>query len=405
MKSKLVGKQFFSGANISLNKTLYAAGERIVVDVSGITQQMVDDEAWVAIYKAGAAHTDWGVYAYVEVGAGQVELTAPDEKGAYEMRLYRKDHEYTDATFVMKVAFEVGSVSVANPGKIALEKDSYLANSKISIKISGITQKMENDGSFLAIYRKGAKHNEWGTYDYPKAGESTIELTAPNLNGDFEVRLYTEDHFYSDATFVMSVPFKLSGATTPNTSRWALGEIEQAEALGLIPDSLKKAELTKPITREEFAELSVKLYEKSTGQSPVPTSPSPFTDTINSEVLKALKLGITTGTSDTTFSPQVLINREQCATMLFRAIKAIEPDGDYSVVGIPDFPDQANISSYAEKATKYMSKMGIIKGDTRGYFMPAAITAAEKAVEYGMATREAAILMSVRTYEKLDSSK
>jgi len=122
-------------------------------------------------------------------------------------------------------------------------------------------------------------------------------------------------------------------------------------------------------------------------------------------VLKAFALGITTGTSATTFSPQVLINREQCAAMLFRAIKAIHPNGDYSVAGIPDFPDQKDIANYAVEAAKYMSKLAIVKGDAKGYFMPKATTTAQEAAGYGMATREAAILMSVRTYGQMDTIK
>ncbi len=46
-----------------------------------------------------------------------------------------------------------------------------------------------------------------------------------------------------------------------------------------------------------------------------------------------------------------------------------------------------------------MSSLGIIKGDSSGKFMPKAVTDAQKAINYGMATREAAILMSVRTYD------
>jgi hypothetical protein len=112
-------------------------------------------------------------------------------------------------------------------------------------------------------------------------------------------------------------------------------------------------------------------------------------------------LGITTGTSTTAFSPNLLINREQCATMLYRAIKAIAPDADYSVDGVKDFPDQNDISSWAVEGTKYMSKLGIIKGDNNGNFMPKAVTASQEAAKYGMATREAAILMTVRTLNKL----
>ncbi|NLZ91817.1 MAG: hypothetical protein GX918_07845 [Clostridiales bacterium] len=185
-------------------------------------------------------------------------------------------------------------------------------------------------------------------------------------------------------------------------SDWAMPELKKADDAGLIPNILKGADLTKPITREEFCELALALYEKSTGKSPAPASPNPFTDTNNPQILKAFALGITQGTSATTFSPEVLINREQCATMLFRAIKAIVPGGNYSVAGIPDFPDQKDISSYAVDATKFMSKLGIVKGDTRGYFMPKATTTAQQASGYGMATREAAILMSVRTYDQVD---
>lgn len=188
-------------------------------------------------------------------------------------------------------------------------------------------------------------------------------------------------------------------------SSWAVGELKKANDAGLIPEVLKGADLTKPITREEFCELALLLYEKSTGKSAEPASPNPFTDTKNSQVLKAYALGITNGTSATTFSPDILINREQCATMLFRTIKAIAPGGNYSIEGVPDFPDQKDISAFAVEGTKFMSKLGIIKGDAAGNFMPKATTTAQTAAGYGMATREAAILMSVRTFDKMDEIK
>jgi hypothetical protein len=285
-----------------------------------------------------------------------------------------------------------------------LEKDAYLANSKIPVKVSGITEQMKKDGAFVAIYKKGAEHHQWGTYGYPKAGDSTIELVAPNLNGDFEMRLYTEDHFYSDATFVMSVPFKLSGATPPKGSAWASGEIEKAEALGLIPDSLKKADLTKPITREEFAELAVKLYEKTTGKAAAAASPNPFKDTTNPQILKAFKLGITTGVTSTTFAPKELTNREQVAAMLSRAIRVMAPGGDFSTAGAPAFTDKKDISSWALEHVLFMARLEVIKG-TDGKFMPKATTTAQKASGYATTTREQAIAMGVRSYEKMDMIK
>lgn len=125
-----------------------------------------------------------------------------------------------------------------------------------------------------------------------------------------------------------------SGSFYKDVSDWAKPELQTAYDLGLIPDILIGADMTKPITREEFCELSVLLDEKVTGQVVQPVSPNPFTDTANPQILKAFQLGITTGTSTTTFSPGALINREQCAAMLFRAIKAMKPDGEFSITGV-----------------------------------------------------------------------
>ena len=192
-----------------------------------------------------------------------------------------------------------------------------------------------------------------------------------------------------------------SGSFYADASTWAKPELEKANELGLIPAILDGADMTRPITREEFCELAVLLYEKVTETTAAPASSNPFTDTTNSQILKAYALGITAGTSPTAFSPKTLINREQCAAMLFRTIKGIAPDADYSVQSVSDFPDQKNISAWAVDSTKYMSKLGIIKGDASGNFMPKATTSAQTAAGYGMATREAAILMTVRTYEAM----
>ncbi len=184
-------------------------------------------------------------------------------------------------------------------------------------------------------------------------------------------------------------------------SDWAIAELDQAAAAGLIPEILRGKDMRVSISREEFAELAVQLYEGTTGKTILVLNANPFTDTANYQILKAYQLGITAGTSETTFEPNTRITREQCATMLYRAIKAIAPNADYSTTGIPDFPDQAQIASWAVEGTKYMSKLGIILGDTRGYFMPKPLNAAHEASGYGMASREAAVLMAVRTFEAI----
>jgi hypothetical protein len=241
---------------------------------------------------------------------------------------------------------------------------------------------------------------------------SMAEIAPPTAFGAperFGVGHYNGDSVY----YTFSVPDDVRGFSnvislnTPawsEASSWATAELKKADDAGLIPDILKGADLTKPITREEFAELAVLLYEKTMGQKAAAASPNPFKDTTNQQILKAFKLGITTGTTATTFAPKELINREQVATMLSRTLRVMAPGGDFSTAGAPAFTDRKDISTYATDHVLFMAKLEIIKG-VDGKFMPRATTTAQKASGYATATREQSILMSVRSYEKMDTIK
>lgn len=189
----------------------------------------------------------------------------------------------------------------------------------------------------------------------------------------------------------------MTGWSDANT--WAEPLLIEAQALGLIPSILNGADLTQPITREEFAELGVVLYEKVTGKAAESTSPNPFNDTNNGQILKAFRLGITSGMGKGKFEPRMLITREQCAVMLVSTLKAITPTASFEVTGVKDFPDQKYISSWALAQVKYMAKNGIIVGNAAGEFMPKGITSKQLAEKYGMATREQAIIMALKAYK------
>lgn len=188
-------------------------------------------------------------------------------------------------------------------------------------------------------------------------------------------------------------------------SAWATTELQKAKDLGLIPDILKGADMTKNITREEFAEVALLMYQKASGMTDTTAaSPNPFTDLQNPQVLKAYKLGIVKGMSATTFEPKTLINREQVSAMLIRTVKLIAPDADYSTIGAPTFADQADISGWALNDCLYIAKLGIIKGSD-GKFMPRAVTKAQTAAGYANTSREQAIAMSVRSVDKMNEIK
>ncbi len=173
-------------------------------------------------------------------------------------------------------------------------------------------------------------------------------------------------------------------------SEWAVKELNEAKELELIPEMLKVADLTQPITRLEFAAVSVRAYEVlADTYAFAGTAPNPFKDTENEEVLKAYNLGITKGTSDTEFSPNALITREQMATMMARVLNKI---GTNTTIEGPKekFNDHTDISDYALESVYFMSANEIIKGMGDNTFSPK-----------GTATREQAIIIATRMVKNL----
>ncbi len=198
--------------------------------------------------------------------------------------------------------------------------------------------------------------------------------------------------------------------TKAAASEWAETEIDKAEAMDLIPEVLKGADLTQPITRAEFAAVAVKVFENLSGGKAVPVVVNPFTDTWDLEVLKAYQVGAVNGTSATTFTPDALLNREQCAAMLTRVFKRITLPGwtldadsqfrlDYVMPA--RFADDAEISDYARDSVYFMAANGIINGVGGNRFAPNNTTSAQEAQGYANPTREQALAIAVRMVENL----
>jgi hypothetical protein len=268
-----------------------------------------------------------------------------------------------------------------------------------------------------------ADGGEWKSIDITSGGDTAYDNTYGNgqrrtwTSGDisaekqlrFRLRFFGWDENLGDWESPWSNVLTLN-ENLGNMSGWARPEVEKADALGLIPDALKGADLTKPITRAEFAAVSVRVYEALSGVAAIPAVNNPFTDTKDAEVLKAFNVGITTGTSATTFDPDALLNREQAATMLTSVFKKVSLAGwtiqtdnqfklDYTMPAL--FADDSKISAYARDSVYFMVANGIIEGTGNNIFAPRATTSEDQAKGYAQATREQALAIAVRMVEKL----
>lgn len=231
------------------------------------------------------------------------------------------------------------------------------------------------------------------------------------------VALQDQDLDYSPWVQTTMYPYLRDGVTSAiktsygsEVSDWSSAEMEAAYRENLIPDVLIGEDLTRAISRAEFAAVCVKVYENLAGTKALPAITDPFTDCKDLEVLKAYNLGIINGTSPTTFSPYALLEREQAATMLTRTFKRVTMPGwtlntdhlfTLAYTKPAPFRDDGEISSYARDSVYFMAANGIIGGIGNNTFAPRNITKKQEADGYANATREQALAIALRTVRNL----
>lgn len=146
----------------------------------------------------------------------------------------------------------------------------------------------------------------------------------------------------------------------------------------------------KPITREEFCTIVVKLYEKLS-KTTASAGDNPFDDTTNPEIIKAFGLGIVKGKATDTFAPYEYITREEICVMIMRCLRAAVPQLDDSLGSDFVFNDSDLIDSWALESMMFCYKNEIMKGIGNGKIAPLQNT-----------KREEAISLLKRTFEKYD---
>ena len=180
------------------------------------------------------------------------------------------------------------------------------------------------------------------------------------------VKVKPQDLSQVEVTFESSVDPELThqqGLGVP--SDWARDEVEAAVAAGLVPELTGNPGYQDAITREQFAELALKLVMMTSPGRDLGYTPA-FDDCDNDNVVLAAAMGIVTGVGNNKFDPKTTTNREQIATMLCRAIQYIEEATGETYLGAPadlgQFSDRAEISNWAAEGVGLLAANGIMKG-------------------------------------------
>lgn len=191
----------------------------------------------------------------------------------------------------------------------------------------------------------------------------------------FRVR-YVAENADSAFTNAVSVGYR---PVFNNSSAWSLEELRAAGNNGLIPPTIK-GDMKKDITREEYTEVIVRLYEKVERVHLV-AGKSPYKDTKNESVVIASRLGLVYGVGKDRFAPQAKITRQEMATILARFLKSIDLEGDKSTAVL--FADHDQISPYARDSVYGLQSMGLMAGYANNEFKPKINASREQAVVLG----------------------
>ncbi|GKX29396.1 hypothetical protein SH1V18_18760 [Vallitalea longa] len=199
-------------------------------------------------------------------------------------------------------------------------------------------------------------------------------------NGDYTLKV-TKDNKYRKLNFSIKKQLHeqlLFGETQGSTpSEWAKETIKEAYEKGLLFDNVTK-EYKDSITRKDFCNLMVKLFEKKNMEIVEPAPMDTFIDTQDKGILQAYQLNIINGIGEKIFDPMGTLTREQMAVIADKFL-CISYD-KYDHKNIVFFNDEQNISTWAIEAVNRLTGNNVLNGVGNNMFAPKKEVTKEQAI-------------------------
>ena len=261
------------------------------------------------------------------------------------------------STFVLS-----GTQTYVAPSRPSSSTGSTITVGKTENGTITVSPATASKGTNVTITAKPADGYELGSLTATDANGSTLALTDLG-NGKYSFTM-PDGKVEVNGTFVkksaqtfVDVPENAYYAPAVN---WAVekGVTEGTSATTFSPDAA--------CTR---AQIVTFLY-RAAGSPAVKSTVNPFTDVTASDyyynaVLWAVENGITTGTSETTFSPNESCTRAQCVTFLYRAVGS-------AATAKASFTD-VSADAYYAPAVDWAVEKGVTEGTSATTFSPDAV--------------------------------
>lgn len=156
---------------------------------------------------------------------------------------------------------------------------------------------------------------------------------------------------------------------------WARDSVKEIKETGLLDEAFFQ-EYQAPITRGEFAEIAVVIFEVLSGHE-IRLKENIFIDTENQWVHKAYSAGIVSGYPDGTYREFNSITREEISVLLGNVYRALGMSNEKSN---DLFTDDGEIPPWAKNDVYWNRNLGVVSGIGNNIFQPKGITSKEQAI-------------------------
>lgn len=167
---------------------------------------------FVTIVKAGAPERQYASYAYTSKGA-TLELTAPDQPGAHELRyLTGQTYATLGSARIMVVA---NTASLEAPA-------AAVAGSTVAVSWKGPNNALD----YITVVAPTAIEGAWGSYEYTAKG-NPVRVLAPLVAGSYELRYSSgQSHATLARVPIRITPAKAEAGLVAVTAAPAFGNVE-----------------------------------------------------------------------------------------------------------------------------------------------------------------------------------
>lgn len=197
-----------SSQMMSIERSIVSAGTAFTVTFLQAMKAAPGEKFWVTVVPASSDRNAYITYKYLAPDATSIELAAPAVGGDYEVRLHgnypTKTYNLVDTlrfratqgdpskeTEPENVALPAAQVDKGASSKMMSAPRAILdPKARFTVKFPKVLKPKKNERYWIAIAKPSAADADYESYQYIDAPGPSLELTAPEAPGEYEVRLH-----------------------------------------------------------------------------------------------------------------------------------------------------------------------------------------------------------------------